>query len=234
MNVAVRGDDDVRRAVDASDAEVVSSGSADADLLVAAGESALLSLADDPPGLPVVPVTAYGGPYALSVSSLPDSLDAVLDGAFDTVAHPILTVRVGEERVGRAAMDVSLMTSEAAHISEYAVASDAGRVTAVRADGVVVATPLGSAGYARAAGGPVLAPGTGVSVVPVAPYATETDTWVLRPDVRLTVERDDTAVSLHLDADAVCEVPAGRTVRVHAADELALVGLTAERGASAD
>ena len=228
MNVAVRGDDDVRRAVGASDAEVASTESADADLLVAAGESALASLADDPPDLPVVPVTARGGPYALSVSSLPDSLDAVLDGAFDTVAHPVLSVHVDGERVADAAMDVSLMTTETAHISEYAVASDAGRVTAVRADGVVVATPLGSAGYARAAGGPVLAPGTGVSVVSVAPYATETDTWVLRPDVRLTVERDDTAVSLQVDADVVCEVPAGRPVRVRAADELDIVSLAAE------
>ena len=228
MNVAVRGDGDARRAVAASDAEVTVTPPADADLLVAAGESALASLADDPPDLPVVPVTVRGGRYALSASSLPDSLDAVLGGTggFDTVAHPILSVRVGGERVGSAAMDVSLMTSEAARISEYTVASDAGRVTAVRADGVVVATPLGSVGYARAAGGPVLAPGTGVSVVSIAPYATETDTWVLRPDVRLTVERDDTAVSLHVDADVVCEVPAGRPVTVRAADELDLVSLS--------
>ena len=226
MNVAVRRDDDVRRAVGASDGE--GAARADADLLVAAGESALVSLADDPPDLPVVPVTALGGPYALSASSLPESLDAVLDGALDTVAHPLLSVRAGEERVGDAVMDVTLMTSDPAHISEYAVASDTGRVAAVRADGVVVATPLGSAGYARAAGGPILAPGTGVSVVSVAPYATETDTWVLRPDVRLTVERDDTAVSLHVDDEVVCGVSAGHPVTVRAADELTLVRLATE------
>lgn len=224
MNVAVTGGDDaVRRAVEASDGEVVSR--ADADVLVAAGESALVSLAGDPPDLPVVPVTARGGPYALSASSLPESLDALAEGAFDTVAHPVLSVRVDEEPAGEALMDVSLMASDVAHISEYAVASAAGRVTAVRADGVVVATPLGSAGYARDAGGPVLAPGTGLSVVPVAPYATRTDTWVFRPDVRLTVERDDTAVSLHVDADVVREVSAGQAIRVRAADELSLVRL---------
>ena len=223
MNVAVTGGDDVRRALGTSDIGVVSR--EDADVLVAAGESALVSLAGDPPDLPVVPVTARGGPYALSTSSLPESLAAAVGGTFETVSHPVLSVRVDDEPVGEALMDVSLMTSDVAHISEYAVASAAGRITAVRADGVVVATPLGSAGYARDAGGPVLAPGTGLSVVPVAPYATRTDTWVFRPDVRLTVERDDTSVSLHVDDDVVREVSAGQAIAVCAADELSLVRL---------
>lgn len=227
MNAAVTGGDGaVRRAIAESGCDVVSR--SDADVVVAVGESALTSLADDPPDLPVVPVTTRGGPYALSAASLPESLDAVVDGGVETVTHPVLAVHVGGEPVGSALMDATLMTSEPAHISEYAVASGAGRVSTVRADGVVVATPLGSAGYARDAGGPVLAPGTGLSVVPVSPYATRTDTWVFRPDVRLTVERDDTAVSLQVDADVVCEVAPDSAVAVRTADEITLVRPPAE------
>jgi NAD+ kinase len=98
-------------------------------------------------------------------------------------------------------MDVMLVTSEPARISEYAIERDGEHLGSVRADGIVVATPAGSHGYAAAADGPALAVGTDVvSVVPIAPFHTSVPTWVLKADdVALSVLRDEGDVSLLVD-----------------------------------
>jgi NAD+ kinase len=150
--------------------------------------------------------------------------------SYPTISHPILSVNRGsaieqddadleesenngDERV-YALADVTLVTAEPARISEYTIASSDERVTSVRADGVVVATPAGSYGYAHDAGGPRIAPETGVgAVVPIAPFSITGDHWVLSlSDIRLTVERDDAPVDLFVDGRRVGTVSPEDTV----------------------
>jgi NAD+ kinase len=152
--------------------------------------------------------------HAVSATSLRDALAALAAGEATTASHALLSVSVDGDHVGRAALDAGLVTSEPARISEYSIRGASGLTESFRADGVVVATPLGSAGYGRAAGGPVLAPGTGLAVTPVAPFATAADSWVLGDRVTLRVERDEGDVSLLVDDRAVQVVPSGTPVRI--------------------
>jgi len=86
---------------------------------------------------------------------------------------------------------------------------------------MVVATPAGSVGYARAAGGPVVGPGAGVAVVvPVGPYAVGRDRWVLAPPLGVTIERDEGAVTLFVDGREVSPVEPDDTVEVTAGGRL--------------
>lgn len=174
---------------------------ADPSLLVAVGEEALLALADERPSTPVLPIDAGRGVASPPAGDAVDAVRSALDGEGVERSHPLLAVSLGGEPVGTALFDVMFVTSEPARISEYAVASNGERVTSVRADGVVVATPAGSHGYAAAAGGPALAPETGVvCAVPVAPFHTHTPRWVLNDDdVALSVLRDEGDVSLLID-----------------------------------
>ena len=96
---------------------------------------------------------------------------------------------------------------------------------------VVVATPLGTAGYSRAAGGPRLAPDTGLAVVPIAPFAMTADQWVVRPPLGLRVERDDD-VSVFADGNRVTSGGGGLTVSVTVAGAVTVVDCRrlAERG----
>jgi len=129
-------------------------------------------------------------------------------------------VRPGTEST--AAFDTTVITSEPARISEYAV-SVAGRPHATfRADGVVVASPLGSHGYSRAAGGPQLDFGSGLAVVPIAPFATIADSWVVEPPVSVSVERE-TAVSVFADTEGIATGQSGLTVDIETAPPLAVV-----------
>lgn len=201
-------------------------GRAGADVVVCVGEAALLQLAGDPPSGPVivVDVDVDVGPYGTPVSALAAVLSALEDDEEDTVVdHPILGARLDGETVARAVTDVTLMTSDPARISEYAVHADGRLVDTFRADGVVTATPLGSYGYARASGGPLLRANTGVAVVPVAPFATRTDSWVVPLDVSVSVERDDSDVSLCADDRVVRHISPGDRVSVTAVDHLSLV-----------
>ena len=129
------------------------------------------------------------------------TLDAVasLDAA-RVEHHPLLSVALDDDPVGRAVWDVTLVTADAAHISEYTVASPTDHVGTFRADGVVVSTPAGSPGYARRIGGPVVEPAPVSVVTPIAPFATNPDHWVLPGEtVTVTVDRDEAEVSLFVD-----------------------------------
>ena len=196
----------------------------DPDVVFAVGESALLTLASSPIDRPIVPVETETGRYDLASEDVATAVDAAVRGRYEIVPHPIVDVRVGGEPAGSALADVTLMTSAPARISEYGIESPDGWTESVRSDGVVVATPLGSAGYARAVGGPLLAPETGLVTVPVSPYAMHTDNWVVRSPVRLTVERDEAEVLLRLDDSVAIEsVPPHTPVEVDIGRELSLV-----------
>jgi NAD+ kinase len=189
---------------------------AESDYLVALGESALLALARTDPGVPVLPVAAGRGVRSVPRSDAGNAIRALLDGPVQTDRHPQWRVTVGDRTRAHVLTDLMLVTAEPAEISEYAVAADGEPVDQFRADGVVLATPAGSSGYAHAAGGPVVPPETDASViVPVAPFATDTDHWVVpSAGLTVTVERDESAVQLIADDRVVGPVDPGDRVRV--------------------
>ncbi len=180
----------------------------------AVGEPSLLAAARHRPEAPIAPVATGAGRYDVSENAVDAVLDAAVDGDLPTVAHPLLDISVAGEPAGTAVADVTLLTAAPARISEFGVASADGWAETVRADGVVVATPLGSTGYARDAGGPELAPETGLVTVPISAYAMHVRPWVLRPPVSLSVARDEAEVTLRLDDEEVRPVPPGDPVDI--------------------
>lgn len=205
------GDDDVSVGDEPFDAEALE----EIAYVVAAGESAVVDLARGGVPVPVLPVDADTGVGSVPRSAVDDALEQLLDGAFRTVEHPVVAATTPYAEV-RALFDVALMAAEPARISEFSVSYGDERVGRFRADGVVASTPAGSPGYNRAADGPLVAPGTDVvAVVPVAPFATHADHWVLPiPDVAMAVERDETPVELLADGRPELSIADGDTVRL--------------------
>lgn len=194
-----------------------------ARVVFAVGERSLLAVARHRPNTPIVPVAAGVGRYDIPEESVGAVVDAASDGDLRTAAHPLLDIAVGGEHAGTAVADVTLLTASPARISEFEVAAGDGWRRSVRADGVVVATPIGSTGYARDAGGPVLAPETGLVTVPVSAYAMHVRPWVLRPPVSLAVERDEADVTLRIDDEEVRPVPPEVAVEITVGESLSLV-----------
>lgn len=208
---------------------------ADPAFVIAVGNTALRSLVPEPPA-PILPVeTDTPGLDPLSRDQVQTALSPLLDLFSSdrdrtrspsetalhqlTVSHPVLGIDRPDGRV-HALADVTLVTAEPARISEYTVvvtnSERQQRVMSVRADGIVVATPAGSHGYAHAAGGPRLAAETGVgAVVPIAPFSINADHWVVSlSDIRLTVDRDDAAVELRVDGHQTGTVSPTETLRL--------------------
>lgn len=194
----------------------------EADVVVAVGESTLLELVRDGLDVPVLPVAAGEGRHVVSKPDASGALAAVLAGETRRVEHPRLRIDVDGESVATALYDVTLVTTDPARISEYVVAEPEETLASVRSDGVVIATPAGSAGYAKAAGGPVLSPGTGLAVVPIAPFTTHPEAWVVADEVAIAAVRDD-EVSLFADETAVCEIGPDESVRIQCGEPVQLL-----------
>lgn len=229
MKVAIRGDDGVvAGAVEAAGASLVDE--ADADVLATVGDAALVSLAADPPACPVLPVTAGEDYHSVARSQVRAAVASVAADDYRLVDGALLDVSVDGSMVGRAVADVTLMTSAPAKISEYGIHTDGECIDQIRADGVVAATPVGSTGYARNAGGPVVGVGAGLSVVPVAPFSTLSDSWVLSPTLSVTVERDEGDVSLYLDGEYSTGVTTETPVRIDRGRSISFVRVPSVTG----
>ncbi|MFC4437142.1 MULTISPECIES: NAD(+)/NADH kinase [Natrialbaceae] len=188
---------------------------AEPSLLVVAGEAALSDVARNGTGTPVLPVGDVDGLESVPVDRLPEALEVALAGDARTRARPVLGVEL-EGATYRALFDATLVTDEPARISEYSVRSGGDPVDSFRADGVVVATPAGTEGYASAVNAPSLSASVdAVAVAPIGPFATRTQRWVLPDDaVELAVERDEGAVTLVVDGRSVGTAPVGSPVGI--------------------
>ena len=186
------------------------------EVVVAIGEPAASALVDAGVDVPVLPVAAGPGLESVPTDRVGAVLDAGAETGFHTVERPVLQATIDGEACGRGLFDAMLVTSEPARISEFAVESG-GWAERYRADGVVVSTPAGSAGYSRAVGGPVLDPGSwSLSVVPVAAFALRSTVRVADADATLevSVERDEGDVTLLVDGRERRHVPPRRPVTI--------------------
>ena len=199
--------------------------------LVAVGEPALLAVARASPSVPVLPVAAGRGVRSVPRDEVDGAVGSLLADDFERTSHPILDVCLADRLRGQALLDVMLVSTEPAQISEYAVDSRDNRVARFRADGVVVATAAGSSGYGSAAGGPVLAPDTdAAAVVPVAPFETDIDHWVVPAEgLTLSVERDDTTVHLLADDRVVGSVAPGEPLTLAHGESLTVAVVAESR-----
>lgn len=198
----------------------------DPDVLVVVGEQALLELTvlETTPDVPVLPVNAGTGVQSVPLAVFDDAIDALLAGEGEAHTRPVLGALENGIEHARALCDLMLVTAEPARISEYAVHAGDDLVARFRADGVVVSTPAGTHGYGRSVGAPVVAQGTGVvSVVPIAPFATDADHWVLpTDDVTLTIERDEAPVELLADDRRGDQVPPHTSLSIAHVDSLTI------------
>jgi NAD+ kinase len=194
----------------------------DVHAVVAPGDRALYDVVRARIDAPVLPVGSDPSTRSVRATDAGDAIATVVADDHDATTRTTLAVDPPDVDTVRTLADVTLVTTEPARISEYTLAAGDRVVGQFRADGVVLATPVGSRGYARAAGSHVLAPHTGVlAAVPIAPFATNADDWVLpHDDVTLTVERDEGHVSLRVDDAHVTRLGHGDVVRVTPDDQL--------------
>jgi NAD+ kinase len=194
-----------------------------ADLaIVLGGDGTMLSVARQlaPHDIPLIGVNLgrLGFLTDIPVAHMATAVSAMLEGRYVEERRTLIGVEVLREGVPRERAlglnDVVVNRGALGSLIELAVEIDGRFVYAMRADGVIVATPTGSTAYALSAGGPILAPEVPAFVlVPVAPHAL-THRPVAVPDsctLAIIVQRGRDA-SVHCDGQAHFELAEGDRV----------------------
>ena len=111
----------------------------------------------------------------LTVETMQDALDTMLDGQFVVENRMLLAAKVFRETEivfkELAFNDVVLHRGISSGMIEFEVRIDDEYVYALRSDGLIVSTPTGSTAYALSSGGPILHPKLDLmALVPVCPH----------------------------------------------------------------
>ena len=184
-----------------------------ADLaIVLGGDGTMLAIARRmaPFGVPLIGINQgrLGFLTDIPLAQMETALAAMLDGHFVEERRTLLATTVKREDGTRhevlALNDVVVNRGSLGGMIDCAVAIGERFGYALRADGIIVATPTGSTAYALSAGGPILAPQLPSFVlVPVAPHALTHRPIVIGDDaeISITVTRGRDA-SVHCDGQS--------------------------------
>jgi len=199
--------------------------------IVVGGDGTMLSIARRlaPYDVPLIGVNQgrLGFLTDIPITRMEKTLEPMLAGRYVEERRTLLAAEVvrsdGSRETALALNDVVLNRGGGGTMIDCAVEINGRFVYAMRADGIIVATPTGSTAYALSAGGPILDPTVAAfALVPVAPHAlthrpvTIADTAT----ITLTLERGPDA-ALHCDAQAHFGLLEGERVTVRRAQHAA-------------
>ena len=143
---------------------------------------------------------------ALSPEELAPALDMVLKGDYSCTERLMLKVDIHRQKTPLASFhalnDVVINKAALARIVELPIAVDGHRLTAFRADGLIIATPTGSTAYNLSAGGPICHPGLDcILLTPICSFALSNRPLLLDPDMTITLHLDESAPETTLTCD---------------------------------
>ena len=151
----------------------------------------------------------------------PDALDAIIKKTYRLSERTLLDVEVirDGQRLSRhiALNDAVISRGELSRLIKLNVSVDGARLSEYNADGLIVATPTGSTAYSLSAGGPVLAPESGVFVVtPICPHVLTMRPVMVSDNSRIEITPTPGQADVFLTADGQ------RSVRILTGDRIVL------------
>ena len=145
------------------------------------------------------------------------ALCAVIDGAYDVEARPVLHVEAGGQ-CWHALNDVVLSRGGRARLTTMNAWVDGELSGRYVADGVVVATPTGSTGYSLSAGGPIISPKVECMVItPICAHTLQHRPTVVHGGAHITLELlpdDVQTASLQVDGQSCVELSGGMRAEI--------------------
>jgi NAD+ kinase len=202
---------------------------AESDLLVVlGGDGTILNVADHL-GDAIKPIFGInvGSLGFLTCSTSTDYRDAVAaiaKGRITFSERTLLDVRVSKGPEEQTALiglnDAVLSRGELSRLVRLRTSVNGEPLTEFNADGLIVATPTGSTAYSLSAGGPIMAPESGVFVItPICPHVLTNRSIIVTEDSLIEVEpvEDDYPVYLSVDGREPMRVQVGSVVAIRKA-----------------
>lgn len=222
--------DAVRQAVERSEGTLQTGniGSLDdCDVLVTIGTSQLRRAVRNSVSGPILCVDGPPGIESIDSTKFEGALERLFRNEQSIRSYPVFVPRLPSTEFPPLVLDVTLVTTEPATISEFGVDCRSRTKESVRADGITVAPPAGSHGYSLAAGGPVVdATLDAVVVTPIGAFITADRTWVLpEEEVSITVLREEEPVSIYVDGVHAGEIPPQTPMRLTRSGSISVLSI---------
>lgn len=168
-------------------------------------------------GIPVcgINVGRVGYLAEFKPSDIESLTQALVDDSYAMHRRGTVRATVGDVSVV-AVNDVVVEKVMSQRIIEIVVVIDGEQLATYRADGIIVASPIGSTAYNLSAGGPVIAPDLDAMVLtPVAPHSLLSRAIVVGPHSKIELTTIGTRpATLNVDGREVVDVPPETTVTV--------------------
>jgi NAD+ kinase len=150
------------------------------------------------------------------------AVESIAKGSIAFSERTLLDVRVaGSKDVMVGLNDVVLTRGEVSRLIRLRTKVNGEALTEFNADGLIIATPTGSTAYSLSAGGPILAPESGVFVItPICPHVLTNRSIIVGQDSLIEVEvtERDYPVFLTVDGREPMRLKAGSTVTMRKAE----------------
>ncbi|MBA3963693.1 MAG: NAD(+)/NADH kinase [Chthoniobacterales bacterium] len=142
----------------------------------------------------------------LNSSAYREAVDSIVSGNFALSDRALLSVEVrkGGNTVFQtvALNDAVISRGKVSRLIRLRTRVDGESLTEFNADGLVVATPTGSTAYSLSAGGPILAPQSGVFVItPICPHVLTNRSVIVKDGSLIEVEADSSQIPVYLTVD---------------------------------
>jgi len=166
---------------------------------------------------PVLAINAGGMGFLTEGSGddVEELLERVYRGDYSIDSRmKIMTLKNGV-RFPDAVNEVILHTDQVGKIRKFRVSIRNEKISMIRADGVMVATPTGSTSYALSAGGPIIHPSLdAMTIVFMSPFTLTAKPMVVPGDSMIELTCDDGGCILVIDGQDGLHVPPGEVVQI--------------------
>jgi NAD+ kinase len=205
---------------------------AEADLLlVLGGDGTILNvvsaLRDGIRPIFGINIGSLGFLTCLNSSAYREAVDSIVSGRFALSDRVLLSVEVskadGVVLKTVALNDAVISRGELSRLIRLRTRVDGEPLTEFNADGLVIATPTGSTAYSLSAGGPILAPRSGVFVItPICPHVLTNRSVIVEDSSLIEVEASDREYPVYLTVDgrSPMALEFGSVVRVRRSEKV--------------
>ncbi len=117
-----------------------------------------------------------------------DEIESALEGRSSLAKRMMLAVTAPDGKVRKSLNEVVIHWTGIARIIDMGITVGNGREMELRADGLIISTPIGSSAYSYAAGGPLVHPDVeGILLTPICPYSGLRRPLLLPPDIPISL-----------------------------------------------
>ena len=158
----------------------------------------------------------------IELGSVEESIYKVLRGDYKTIQTMNLSVYVNKEYKGRCINEAVIHSKKISKIRSFKVYADGNFIDRTKADGLIIATPLGSTSYSMSAGGPILLPSTESLVLTfLAPVTLRIRPMVISSSSVTEIVMGGTGEEslIILDGQREIEISSGDTVQIKKSEE---------------